>query len=70
MLAQTTHISSLLLLTATEDNWWGSNAGARWRGSRGPSHSVNIVTAHDGFSLADLVAFNDKHNHANGEKNR
>jgi glycogen operon protein len=32
--------------------------------------SVNFVTAHDGFSLADLVAYNDKHNEANGEGNR
>lgn len=32
--------------------------------------SINFVTAHDGFTLADLVAFNDKHNQANGESNR
>ncbi|MEV7418426.1 glycogen debranching protein GlgX [Streptomyces sp. NPDC089919] len=31
--------------------------------------SVNFVTAHDGFTLADLVSYNDKHNHANGEDN-
>ena len=55
---------------AGEDNWWGSNAGARWRGSRGPSNSINFVTAHDGFSLVDLVAFNEKHNDANGEQSR
>jgi isoamylase len=35
--------------------------------SRHPSASVNFVTAHDGFTLADLVAYNDKHNEANGE---
>ncbi|MBN2623586.1 MAG: glycogen debranching protein GlgX [Acidimicrobiales bacterium] len=38
--------------------------------SRRPSASVNFVTAHDGFTLADLVSYNDKHNEANGEGNR
>ncbi len=38
--------------------------------SRAPSRSVNFVTAHDGFTLADLVAFESKHNEANGEDNR
>ena len=37
---------------------------------RRPWASVNFVTAHDGFTLADLVAYNDKHNEANGEDNR
>ncbi|MFD6984562.1 glycogen debranching protein, partial [Streptomyces sp. NPDC059956] len=37
--------------------------------SRGTSASVNFLTAHDGFSLADLVSYNDKHNEANGEGN-
>jgi len=32
--------------------------------------SINFITAHDGFTLADLVAYNDKHNEANGEGNR
>ncbi|WP_285725429.1 glycogen debranching protein GlgX [Psychromicrobium xiongbiense] len=32
--------------------------------------SVNMVTAHDGFTLADLTAYNEKHNEANGEDNR
>jgi glycogen operon protein len=31
---------------------------------------VNFITAHDGFTLADLVSYNDKHNEANGEGNR
>jgi isoamylase len=35
-----------------------------------PWASVNFVTAHDGFTLADLVSYNDKHNEANGEDNR
>ncbi|MEN3359788.1 MAG: isoamylase [Mycobacteriales bacterium] len=39
-------------------------------GHRGPAASVNFVTAHDGFSLADLVSYNDKHNDANGERNQ
>jgi glycogen operon protein len=38
--------------------------------ARTPQASVNYVTAHDGFTLADLVSFNDKHNEANGEQNR
>jgi len=37
---------------------------------RHPSASINFVTAHDGFTLSDLVSYNDKHNEANGEGNR
>ncbi len=37
---------------------------------RQPSASVNFVTCHDGFTLRDLVSYNDKHNEANGEGNR
>jgi glycogen operon protein len=37
---------------------------------RRPYASVNFVTAHDGFTLADLVSYNTKHNEANGEDNR
>ena len=37
---------------------------------RRPSASVNFVTAHDGFTLADLVSYDHKHNEANGEGNR
>jgi glycogen operon protein len=40
------------------------------RGGRRPYASVNFVTAHDGFTLHDLVSYNDKHNEANGEGNR
>ena len=36
----------------------------------GPMASINFVTAHDGFTLHDLVSYNDKHNEANGEGNR
>jgi len=41
-------------------------SGARRR----PTASVNLITVHDGFSLRDLVSYNDKHNEANGESNR
>ena len=37
---------------------------------RRPVASINFVTAHDGFTLADLVSYNNKHNEANGEGNR
>ncbi|HSK26656.1 MAG TPA: glycogen debranching protein GlgX, partial [Jiangellales bacterium] len=40
------------------------------QGGRRPYASVNFVTAHDGFTLADLVSYNEKHNEANGEENR
>ena len=39
-------------------------------GGRRPSASVNILTVHDGFTLADVVSYNTKHNEANGEDNR
>jgi isoamylase len=64
------------------DFWRGEPAtlaefGYRFTGSsdlyeadtRRPSASINFVTAHDGFSLHDLVAYNEKHNAANGEDN-
>ncbi|MGN6796112.1 MAG: glycogen debranching protein GlgX [Streptosporangiaceae bacterium] len=38
--------------------------------ARHPAASVNFVTAHDGFTLADLVSYNHKHNEANGEDNK
>jgi len=41
----------------------------QWSG-RLPRHSVNFITAHDGFTLNDLVSYNEKHNEANGEHNR
>lgn len=37
---------------------------------RRPFASINFVTCHDGFTLRDLVTYNDKHNDANGEENR
>lgn len=55
-----------------------SAMATRWAGSsdlylssnRKPSSSVNFITAHDGFTLNDLVSYNEKHNEANGEDNR
>ena len=50
----------------------GSPAAAtstRQRGRR-PHASINFITAHDGFTLRDLVSYNEKHNEANGEDNR
>ncbi|WP_218711404.1 glycogen debranching protein GlgX [Arthrobacter sp. BF1] len=49
-------------LTGSSDLY--GNSGRR------PVASINFVTAHDGFTLADLVSYNDKHNEANGEENR
>jgi isoamylase len=37
---------------------------------RRPTSSVNLITVHDGFTLRDLVSYDDKHNEANGEDNR
>lgn len=39
-----------------------------WEG-RAPATSINFITAHDGFTLMDLVSYNGKHNQANGENN-
>jgi len=65
------------------DFWRGEPAalaefGSRLTGSsdlyqadtRRPTASINFVTAHDGFTLTDLVSYNNKHNEANGEDNR
>jgi glycogen operon protein len=67
---------------STRDFWRGTDQtlaefGARFIGSsdlyqgtaRRPYASVNFITAHDGFTLRDLVSYNDKHNEANGEEN-
>lgn len=47
----------------------GSSDLYAWSGRR-PSASINFITAHDGFTLADLVAYDHKHNDGNGEDNR
>jgi glycogen operon protein len=65
------------------DFWRGTDRtlaefGSRFTGSsdlyqgtaRRPYASVNFITAHDGFTLRDLVSYNEKHNEANGEENR
>jgi len=40
------------------------------RDGRKPFHSINFITSHDGFTLRDLVSYNQKHNEMNGENNR
>jgi glycogen operon protein len=47
----------------------GSSDLYAWSG-RLPHASINFITCHDGFTLQDLVSYNDKHNEANGENNR
>jgi glycogen operon protein len=55
-----------------------SNLSTRFAGSadlyyhdgRCPNHSINFIAAHDGFTLNDLVSYNEKHNLANGEDNQ
>ena len=46
-------------LQGSPDLYWG----------RGPTASINFITCHDGFTLRDLVSYNNKHNEANGENN-
>jgi isoamylase len=68
---------------SVRDFWRGTDQtlaefGSRFTGSsdlyqgtaRRPHASVNFITAHDGFTLMDLVSYNEKHNEANGEDNR
>ena len=47
-----------------------SGSSGMFAAERGPLASVNFITAHDGFTLADLTAFDGKHNLGNGEGNR
>ena len=47
-----------------------ASADAFARRGRKPWSSINFVTAHDGFTLNDLVSYNEKHNEANGENNQ
>lgn len=49
---------------------FGGSADLYERTGRLPSSSINFVTAHDGFTLHDLVSYNEKHNEANGEGGR
>jgi isoamylase len=68
---------------SVRDFWRGTDQtlaefGSRFTGSsdlykgtaRRPYASINFITAHDGFTLRDLVSYNEKHNGANGEDNR
>src|SRR5213075_2203997 len=48
---------------------FGGSADLYERDGKRPFASVNFVTAHDGFTLRDLVSYNEKHNEANGEDN-
>jgi len=54
-------------LTGSEDIFGSENIFAR---DKTPLHSVNFITSHDGFTLRDLVSYNEKHNEANGEDNK
>ena len=47
-----------------------AGSGDLFWAKRRPSRSINFVSAHDGFTLADLVSYQGKHNEANGEQNR
>jgi glycogen operon protein len=49
---------------------FGGSADLYQSDGRKPFASINFVTAHDGFTLRDLVSYNEKHNEANGEGNR
>ena len=68
---------------SVRDFWRGTDQtlaefGSRFTGSsdlyqgswRRPHASINFITAHDGFTLRDLVSYNEKHNDGNGEENR
>jgi isoamylase len=57
------------MLDELADRFTGSSDLYALNGRR-PSASINFVTAHDGFTLEDLVSYNEKHNEANGEENR
>jgi glycogen operon protein len=57
------------LLGDFADRFTGSSDLFASQGRR-PTASVNLITVHDGFTLADLVSYDSKHNDANGEANR
>jgi glycogen operon protein len=60
-------VRDLATRLAGSDDMFG---GARRTGTRTPLAGVNFIAAHDGFTLADLVSYDVKHNEANGEDNR
>ena len=49
---------------------FGGSADLYQSDGRRPFASINFITAHDGFTLRDLVSYNEKHNEANGEENK
>jgi glycogen operon protein len=49
---------------------FGGSSDLYERDGRRPFASINFITAHDGFTLRDLVSYNEKHNEANGENNQ
>jgi isoamylase len=55
---------------ASEVGYRLSGSADLYQGERSQTHSINFVTAHDGFTLHDLVSYNTKHNESNGEDNR
>jgi glycogen operon protein len=57
------------LVSAMATRLAGSSDLFEQEGER-PTNSINFITAHDGFTLNDLVSYNEKHNEANGENNR
>ena len=57
-------------LTGTIASRLAGNADIYEARGQTPDNSINFVTVHDGFTLNDLVSYNDKHNDANGEGNR
>ena len=57
------------VLSEFSDRLLGSSSVFEWQ-ARDPAASVNLITAHDGFTLADTVSYEHKHNEANGEENR
>jgi isoamylase len=56
-------------LTASLSTRLAGSADLYYHDGRTPNHSINFITAHDGFTLNDLVSYNQKHNEANGENN-
>ena len=56
--------------SASSPRGWPARSDLYERSGRRPYASINFVTCHDGFTLHDLVSYNQKHNEANGEDNR
>ncbi len=55
-------VGDFAMALSGSENLYGHN--------RAPYHSINFITAHDGYTLKDLVSYQDKHNRENGEKNQ